>query len=92
MKTIAFKYTKKDQSTSNRVLLVMVEPKPAVDKYAGIDLSELDDDSQAEFAGRANEVHQRYIDDLKDLQSEFDVSDRYRQFFANQTSELQVLR
>ena len=39
MKTLTFKYTKKDGSVSERTLLALVIPG---DKYAGIDVSELD--------------------------------------------------
>jgi len=88
MKTITFNYTKKDGSTSERTLLVSVEPKPATDKYAGIDLSELSPEDGSEFSVRYEEMHNKYLNDVKELQAEFDLKHNYRQFLESGMSDV----
>ena len=85
MKSLTFKYTKKDGSTSERTLLAMITPS---DKYAGIDVSELSADEAAEFMARAQTMHDEFIEDLQALQEEFDLKHSYRQFFATGMSEI----
>jgi len=88
MKTITFNYTKKDGSTSERTLLVSVEPKPATDKYAGIDLSELSPEDGSEFAARSNLLLDKYLEGMKELQAEFDLKHNYRQFLESGMSDV----
>ena len=80
MKTITFSYTKKGGAVSDRTLLALVVPG---DKYAGIDLSELDPADAAAFAKRAKELNQEYIEAMFELQSEFELLHSYRQFLAS---------
>jgi hypothetical protein len=88
MKTITFDYTKKDGSTSARTLLALVTPG---DKYAGIDLSELDPIVAANFAHDAEELHEKYILDMQALQTKFDLKFAYKQFLASgATNVIQV--
>ena len=86
MKTITFDYTKKDGSTSERTLMVLVSP--GGDKYAGIDISELDPVEGAEFVGRYEELHNKFLDEVKQLQAEFDLKHNYRQFFESGMSNI----
>lgn len=88
MKTITFNYTKKDGSTSERTLAVMVEPHPATDKWAGIDISELDPVDGIAFVFRLDELHAKYMEDVKKLQAEFDLKHNYRQFLASGMSDV----
>lgn len=83
MKTITFDYTKKDGSTSERTLAVMVEPKEAVDKYAGIDLSGISPEEGAEFVSLATQLYDAYLARLQTLQNDFDLKHSYRQFLAS---------
>ena len=85
MKTITFKYTKIDGSVSERTLLAMVTPG---DKYAGIDVSELDPYMAGKFMEEAEQLHAKYVGSLANLQEEFDLKYNYRQFLASGVSEL----
>jgi hypothetical protein len=87
MKTITFNYTKKDGSTSERTLLVVTEPK-TVAYWAGIDLSEISPEDGSEFAARYEELHQKYLNDVKELQAEFDLKHSYRQFLESGMSDV----
>jgi len=86
MKTITFDYTKKDGSTSERTLLVMVSP--GGDKYAGVDVSELSPVQAAEFVKSAELIHEHYLNALKGLQEEFDLKHSYRQFLVSGMSNI----
>ena len=88
MKTLTFNYTKKDGSTSERTLLVLAEPKPASDKYSGIDITDLDPDMGSEFVTRYESIHEAYLESLKKLQAEFDVKHNFRQFFESGMSDV----
>lgn len=81
MKTITFSYTKKDNSTSERTLLALTTP--GNDKYAGVDVTDLDPNSAAEFIARAKMLHEDYVVSLRSLQEEFDLSHNYRQFLVS---------
>jgi hypothetical protein len=86
MKTITFEYTKKDGSTSERTLLVMVSP--GGDKYAGIDISDVEPNRAAEFARYAEDAHDDYIARMQDLQAEFDLKHNYRQFLVSGMTDI----
>jgi len=88
MKTITFTYTKKDGSKSERTLMAIVEPHPATDKYAGIDISELSPEDGAEFVGRYEGLYDKYLKETRELQAEFDVKHNYRQFFTDGMSDV----
>jgi len=85
MKTLTFTYTKKDGSVSSRTLLAMVTPG---DKYAGIDLSDMDEVEAAEFVAAANLLHQDFLEHMQDLQARFDLKHNYRQFLAGGMSSI----
>ena len=88
MKTLTFTYTKKDGSVSDRTILALSEPKPASDKYAGIDITGIDPDTAAEFVIRYEELHTKYLEDVAKLQAEFDLKHKYRQFFESGMSDV----
>lgn len=81
MKVLTFDYTKADGKTSGRTLLAMTIPG---DKFAGIDISELDPERMSDFVTDMQNVHQVYLDMLKGVQSKYDLKHNYRQFFAKQ--------
>lgn len=85
MKTLTFTYTKKDGSVSNRTLLAQVTP---TDKFAGIDLSELDPELAAEFVEDAKYLYADYINELQQLQKKYELQHSYRQFLAPGVSNL----
>lgn len=85
MKTLTFKYTKADGSISERTLLALVTPG---DKYAGIDLTMLEPADAAQFVRRAEDIHEDYLEGMRDLQAQFDLKHNYRQFLANGVSDL----
>ena len=85
MKTLIFKYTKADGKVSERTLLALVIPG---DKYAGIDLSELEPNEAMNFVHEVEILHEKYIMDMQALQTKFDLKYSYRQFFADKMTEL----
>lgn len=85
MKTLTFNYAKKDGSTSSRTLLAQVVP---TDKYAGIDLSQLDASDAAEFIALSRVLHAEYIEKMQALQAHYDLTHNYRQFLASGMSNI----
>jgi hypothetical protein len=85
MKTITFTYTKKDGSTSERTLLALVTPG---NMYSGIDLSSIDPELGAEFVNRYESLHNDFLAEVKELQSEFDLKHNYRQFLESGMSDV----
>lgn len=86
MKTLTFKYTKADGSVSERTLLTLVEP--GGDKFAGIDLSMMEPADAAQFVRAAQDLHDEYLESMKELQRQFDLKHNYRQFLASGMSEV----
>lgn len=88
MKLISFKYTKpKDGSVSDRLLLALSEPGTS-NKYAGIDLSDIDPNEAAKFVAAAVERNKQYVEDMKVLQNKFDLKFAYKQFLQEGVSEV----
>lgn len=85
MKTLTFNYAKKDGSTSSRTILAQVTP---TNKYAGIDLSELDAVEAENFITQAQEAYAAYIMRLTQLQAQFDLKHSYKQFLASGMSNI----
>ncbi len=77
MNTLAFTYTKKDGSTSERVLAVNVKPS---NFYAGTDISELSQEQQGEYINALAKLHDAYLTAVQSLNDHFDLNHRYRQF------------
>lgn len=88
MKTLTFKYTKADGSTSERTLLALVTPS---DKYAGIDLTMLEPPDAASFVRAAAGLHEEYLENMRELQAQFDLKHNYRQFLASGVSDLEEI-
>lgn len=86
MKTITFTYTKKDGSTSERTLLVTVSP--GGDKYAGIDISDMDPETSNQFVSEVECAHQDYLEEVKGIQEYYDLKHNYRQFLVNGMSDI----
>lgn len=77
MNTINFTYTKKDGSTSDRVVLVSRIP---YEFYAGTDLSELTAEEQGIYLAKRKELEAKYLAEISALNNEMDLNYRYRQF------------
>ncbi len=88
MKTLTFKYTKKDGSVSERTLLAMVTPG---DKYAGIDVSELDPYMAGKFMEEAEQAYNDFLNHINSLQTRYDLEHNYRQFLASGVSQLEEI-
>lgn len=89
MKTLTFKYTKKDGSVSERTLLALVTP--GGDKYAGIDLTMMEPADAAQFVRAVQELYDEYLENLKALQAKFDLTHNYRQFLESGMSEVSII-
>lgn len=85
MKTLTFTYTKKDGSTSTRTLLSLVVPG---DKYAGIDVSDLDANEAEVFISAMAALHNKFLGDMLELQRRADLKHNYRQFLASGMSNI----
>jgi hypothetical protein len=88
MKTLNFKYTKKNGSVSNRTILALVVP---TDKYEGIDLSEIGPEGAACFVADVMDAYDNFLGTLDILQDQYDLNNSYRQFLASGVSELTVI-
>lgn len=77
MNILSFNYTKTDGKQSDRVLAVMVKPNAM---FEGIDISELDMESQGAFANEINRVQETYLAALEAVKASFDVKHNYRRF------------
>ncbi len=88
MKTITFTYTKANGDVSDRTLLVLSEPKEATDKYAGIDISQLDPSEGAKFVSEYERMYDEYQANLKVVMAKFDVKHNYRQFIETGMSDV----
>lgn len=86
MKTLTFTYTKSDGSTSERTLLALVTP--GGDKYAGIDVSNIDPVEAQKFIDEAKILNEFYLLKMKELQAKYDLKHNYRQFLPSGMSEI----
>ena len=77
MNIITFKYTKADNSTSNRVLAVMLKPNTM---YEGIDLSELSEEEQGAAGEACSNAYNDYLIALGAVEEQYDLKYRYRRF------------
>lgn len=77
MNIITFKYTKKDATVSDRVVMVMSRPDTM---YEGIDITELEAADQVMFLEEVNTAYNEYLQALDSIQRNFDVVHNYRRF------------
>lgn len=88
MKTLTFKYTKADGSTSYRTLLVMVSPNTM---YEGMDISELEPVDMAEVEIEMDKAYKMYLNEINDIKEEFDIKHNYRRFDPKKMTEINEL-
>lgn len=72
-----FTYTKANGSVSERTTVSIKEP---YNMYQAIDVSELSEDDQAEFAVKFNALRDAHNKAVTELMQQFDVTHNFRQF------------
>lgn len=77
MKIKEFTYTKRNGDVSQRTLVELVSPTEHIE---GIDVSDLDMDSYAEFTKKLNELEAEISAKRLQLYAEFDLTHNYRRF------------
>ncbi len=88
MQTITFTYSKDGDKVSDRVLLVLSKPS---DMWKGIDITELfdsDPNKALKFVEQITELQDKFIEDAKKIQEEFDLKHNYRQFLEHKMSDI----
>ncbi len=84
-KLVEFKYTKAGGSISDRALVVLQEPAK---NYAGIDVSQLDNDEFADFTRDLQALKTRQHEEILQLMHNFDLTYNYRQFIPENMSDV----
>jgi hypothetical protein len=77
MKVKEFTYTKPNGEVSQRTLVELVSPTEHIE---GIDVSELDMDSYAQFIYELKALEDTLYDQRMELYTKFDLSHNYRRF------------
>ena len=85
MKIKEFTYTKPNGDVSTRTLVELVSPTEHVE---GIDISELDMDTYADFMVKLNALEQDIAQKRNQLYSDFDLSHNYRRFVPNRMTNV----
>lgn len=85
MQVLTFTYEKASGKVSDRVLMVLVKPS---DKYAGIDMSDIDPVEAGKFVAKYNELHDEFLANVKALQNQFDLKHNYRQFDVDKMTNI----
>ena len=87
MKTLSFKYTKADGTSSYRVLAVMVSPNTM---YEGIDMSSLEPIEMAEFQIDMDAAYTEYLNKVTLIKDEYDLNNNYRRFDPTKMTDIQI--
>ncbi len=87
MKTLSFKYTKSDGTSSNRVLAVMVSPNTM---YEGIDMSSLEPVEMALFEEAMDAAYTEYLNKVTLIKDEYDLNHNYRRFDPSKMTDVVV--
>jgi hypothetical protein len=77
MKIKEFTYTKPNGAVSQRTVVELVSPTEHIE---GIDVSELDMDSYAEFTQRLRDLEAQIYNQRMALYADFDLGNNYRRF------------
>jgi hypothetical protein len=88
MKTLTFTYTKKDGSVSSRTLLVQSSPS---DKYAGIDISDMDPNDAQNFISAMQFEYGQYLGMVKARLEVYDLKHNYRQFLPSGMNNIEEI-
>jgi len=87
MKTLSFKYTKADGTSSNRVLAVMVSPNTM---YEGIDMSSLEPVEMAMFEVAMDAAYTDYLNKVTFIKDEYDLNNNYRRFDPTKMTDVEI--
>lgn len=87
MQINSFTYTKADGTSSKRVLATMHSPTKF---YAGTDITELSVEDQALYLEKLEFLHSQFLLAVANLNDDFDLNHRYRQFDAAKISDLKT--
>lgn len=85
MKIKEFTYTKPNGDVSQRTLVELVSPTEHIE---GIDVSELDLDSYAEFTKQLNDLEKEIYAKRTELYAQFDLTHNYRRFIPNRMTNV----
>jgi hypothetical protein len=80
-----FTYTKANGDASQRVLVQLITPSEHVE---GIDVSELDMDSYADFVQQLKVIEEELYNRRMKLYSDFDLHHNYRRFVPSQMTNV----
>lgn len=87
MKVLEFNYTKANGMQSERTVMVLQQPG---EHYEGIDLSELDTESQVDFVAEYNQLYDQFRQQQLNLMAKFDLEHKYRKFIASNMQAVKV--
>jgi hypothetical protein len=87
MKIKEFTYTKANGDVSQRTLIELVAPSEHIE---GIDVTELDMDSYAEFIPKLKQLEDEIYSKRMQLYAEFDLSKNYRRFTPSNMTDVTV--
>jgi len=85
MKIKEFTYTKPNGEVSQRTVVELVSPTEHIE---GIDVSELDMDSYAEFTKQLNELEKEIYNKRTELYNQFDLTHNYRRFVPSRMTNV----
>lgn len=85
MKIKEFTYTKPNGEVSQRTLVELVTPTEHIE---GIDVSELDLDSYAEFVQKLKQLEDTVYNQRMALYADFDLSTNYRRFVPSRMTNV----
>jgi hypothetical protein len=88
MKTIQFTYTKEDGSVSQRIVHLTKEPGTM---FAGVDISEMDLNSQANYVNEMKNAEEIYKEMIAQINAEFETKHKYRNFIAARMTDIKAL-
>ncbi len=87
MQVKSFTYTKATDTISDRTVLVISEPSTLL---KALDISELDDETQAVAAVEFGRLHDEYLQKLEVFKKEFDLTKSFRSFDSTKMSNITV--
>jgi hypothetical protein len=87
MKIMEFTYTKTNGTESQRSVMITNQP---TDYVEGIDLTELDVETQVDFAEEYNLIYDQFRQQQLNLMSKYDVEHNYRKFIPGSMTDVKV--
>jgi hypothetical protein len=87
VKLVEFNYTKQDGSVSKRAVIELVTPNKFME---GWDVSQLDEQTFANFTQRMGELRRRQHEETMKMLADFDMKHNYRRFKPEAMADVQV--